>query len=268
MCAFTPNNPEPAHTFWDDFTTPDLDSAFWNAESTGSIHNNEQQAYINSSQTIYTLQNEPDANGVLALHAHYQPGFRTPRGDTFDFVSGRINTRGKVTFRYGRAEARLKMPQGSGLWPAFWVLGSTGAWPRCGELDIMETVGEPDWLSVAVHGPNYSGETPLVNKRYFQPPTNITGWHTCAVECRPQSLHFFVDDVLVYRVTRPMVEFYGQWVFDDEKFLILNLALGGTYPFKTNGVHQPYYGIPAHTVHTIQNAHARLLVDWVRLTPF
>jgi hypothetical protein len=67
-------------------------------------------------------------------------------------------------------------------------------------------------------------------------------------------------------VTRPTVEFYGKWVFDDEKFLIINLALGGTYPFKTNGVRQPYYGIPAQTVQSIQDNQARLLVDWVRIT--
>lgn len=268
MCAFTPVNPETVTTFWDDFAAPQLDSAFWNVEITGSVHNNEQQAYVDSPQTIYVLQDEPDAHGVLALHARYQPGYRTPQGDTFDFISGRINTRGKATFRYGRAEARLKMPLGDGLWPAFWALGVSGDWPRCGELDIMESVGEPDWLSAAVHGPGYFGESALVNKRFFAPPQSIADWHVCAVECRPESLLFFVDDTLIYRVTRPMTEFYGQWVFDDEKFLILNLALGGTYPFKTNGIRQPYYGISDETAQTIRNNQARLLVDWVRVVSF
>jgi beta-glucanase (GH16 family) len=260
------NNPE--LLFFDDFTTPGLNRQVWNVEVTGKVHNHEQQAYIDSSDTVYLTQTEPEANGALILQAHYRPGFCTPQGAQFDFVSGRIDTRDKYTFRYGRVSARLKMPVEAGSWPAFWVLGVSGAWPACGEIDIMEAVGEADWISAAVHGRGYSGEAALVNKAYFQPPHSAADWHIYAADCTPDGLFFFVDEVLIYRVTRPMVEFFGRWAFDTEKFLILNLGLGGTYPFKTNAVRQPYYGLPADTVRSMQNKPLRFVIDWVKITAF
>lgn len=270
MYASTKNNPDAGVAdllFYEDFTAPQLDRSVWTVETTGKVHNQEQQAYIDSSETIYTDSSEPGSNGALVFQARYRPAFNTPQGDRFDFVSGRIHTRGKFSFRYGRIAARLKIPVGAGLWPAFWALGENGPWPSCGEIDIMESVGESDWLSVALHGPKYSGETPLVNKKYFHELQRADDWHVCAVECTPDGLFFFIDDELVYRVTRPMVTFYGPWVFDDEKYLILNLALGGIYPYKTNGVSQPYLGLPAGTVQQIQAGRARYLVDWVKVSP-
>ncbi|WP_448336056.1 glycoside hydrolase family 16 protein [Bellilinea sp.] len=258
------NSPETL--FFDDFTAAHLNRDVWNVEVTGKIYNNEQQAYIDSPETVYISHSEADCNGALVLQAHYRPGFSTPQGAPFDFVSGRVHTRGKFTFRYGRVSARLKTPAVSGVWPAFWVLGNGGEWPACGEIDIMEAVGEPDWVSAAAHGPNYSGEAGLVNKKYFQPPDSIAEWHIYTAECTPEKLLFFVDDELIYRITRPMVTFFGPWVFNSEKFLILNLALGGTYPYKTNGIHQPYYGLPSPAVQEIQNNHVRFLVDWVKIT--
>jgi beta-glucanase (GH16 family) len=255
----------PEVTFFDDFNAPYLNRDIWNVEITGNIYNQEQQAYVDSSETVYLSQNERDCEGALILQARCQPGFLTKQGGRFDFISGRVNTRGKVTFRYGRVSARLKMPAIEGLWPAFWASGVSGAWPACGEIDIMEAVGEPDWMSMAAHGSSYSGEAALVNKKYFRPPDNIAEWHVYSVECLPESLTFFVDDALAYRITRPMVEFFGPWAFDSEKFLILNLALGGTYPFKTNGFREPYYGLPSHAVQEIQNNKALYAIDWVQI---
>ena len=258
------NNPETL--FFDDFTAPSLNRTIWNVEITGDIYNQEQQAYIDSPETIFVSQDETDCRGALVLQARHRPGYITPQGARFDFVSGRIHTRGNVTFRYGRVSARLKVPLIPGVWPAFWALGADGNWPACGEMDIMEAVGEPDWISAAAHGPNYSGETGLVNKKYFPPPSSPADWHIYTAVCAPNSLTFFVDDELIYRVTRPMVNFFGAWVFDNEKYILLNLALGGTYPFKTNGARQPYYGLPADSVLAIQENRARFLVDWVKIT--
>ncbi len=258
------NNPETL--FFDAFTGSELNRDVWNIEITGNIYNNEQQAYIDSPQTIYISHNEADCEGALVLQARYSPGFTTAQGARFDFVSGRVHTRGKLAFRFGRVSARLKIPAIEGVWPAFWILGMDGAWPACGEIDIMEAVGEADWVSAAVHGQNYSGEAALVNKKYFQQPDSIAEWHIYTAECAHDHLYFFVDDELIFRITRPMVTFFGPWAFDDEKFLILNLALGGTYPFKTNGVNQPYYGLPALSVTKIQTNLARFLVDWVKIT--
>jgi beta-glucanase (GH16 family) len=252
--------------FFDDFTAPGLDRSVWNVETTGQVYNNEQQAYVDSAETIYTIQAEPGANGALVLQPRWQPGFQTAEGKSFDFISGRIHTRKKVSFTYGRVAARILLPRGEGVWPAFWALGNGSYWPECGELDIMEYVGEADWVSAAVHGPNYSGETPLVNKKFFQPPDSVAAWHIYSMDCTAERLLFHVDGELIYRATRPMVEFYGQWVFEAEKYLLLNFALGGNYPLKTNGIREPYYGLPAATVRAIQNNETRMLVDWVKIT--
>lgn len=248
--------------FFDDFTSPHLDRSKWNVRTTGRVVNDEQQAYIDSPETLYTEK------GMLALHPRYQPGFITPEGESFDFTSARIDTREKVEFLYGTAAARIKLPASPGLWPAFWALGSSGVWPDMGEIDIMEYVGEADWTSVALHGPGYHGETPLVNKKYLAPQSEATEWHIYAVEWTAQELNFKIDGELIYRVTRPMVEFYGPWAFDNNKYLILNCALGGIYPFKTNGVEQPYKGIPETTVQLIKGNGARMLVDWVKVTKY
>jgi hypothetical protein len=131
----------------------------------------------------------------------------------------------------------------------------------------MENVGETDWTSVAVHGPGYFGETPLVNKKYFSAENSTATWHIYSVEITPSAGFVFrIDGELLYRVTPPMIDYYGRWVFSDSKFLILNFALGGTYPYKTNGVKFPYLGIPEETVKMVQNNETKMLVDWVKVT--
>lgn len=254
--------------FFDDFAGPELDRSKWNVEVTGVWVNNEQQAYIDSDEVIYVARGREAAgagNGALVLQSRHRPGFITPEGRKFDFVSGRINTRGKLEFANARVAARIKLTPGTGLWPAFWALG-TGAWPETGEIDILEYVGETDWVSAALHGPGYSGETPLVNKLFLRPGNDAAEWHVYSVDWSPQGFVFRVDDQVMYRVSRPMVEHYGRWAFDNPKYLILNLALGGAYPVKTNGVKSPYPGLPEPTVQLIRDGNARMLVDWVRVT--
>lgn len=254
--------------FFDDFSCENLDRSKWNVEITGKTVNNEQQAYIDSPETIFIDQGYTDtSHGALVIHPRYKRGYITQQGRTFDFVSGRINTRNKMEFTFGCVSARIRLASGAGLWPAFWALGISGNWPDCGEIDVMENVGEADWASVAVHGPGYSGETPLVNKKYFLPDNFTTSWHIYSLEAtQAYGLIFKIDGELVYRVTRPMVEFYGAWVFGEPKYLILNFALGGTYPYKTNGVRSPYHGIPETTVQSIKNNQVKMLVDWVMVT--
>lgn len=249
--------------FFDDFSGNSLNRKIWNVIVTGWIVNNEQQAYVDSSATIYISKTEPGAkNGALVLQAKYQPGFTTKEKKKFDFISGRIDSRSKMEFTYGTVSARMILPAGTGYWPAFWALGA-GDWPETGEIDIMENVGETDWTSVALHGPGYSGETPLVNKYFFEPGIDITLWHVYSVDWNDSELLFHVDGKLVYRATRQMVENYGKWSYDNPKFLIINLALGGAYPYKTNLVKTPYNGIPESTLNSIKEGKGRVLVDWV-----
>ncbi len=264
-----PSTDESDILFFDDFSSDSLDRSKWNVEITGPVYNNEQQAYIDSPETIYTAESDDtadDVNGVLVIHPRYCPGFVTPEGNIFDFISGRINTLGKVDFIYGSVAARMKLPAGTGLWPAFWSMGSFMPWPDNGEIDIMENVGEPDWTGVAMHGPGYFGETPLVNKKYLPPENNVTSWHTYSVDWTMDCLLFRIDGELIYRVTRGMVEQFGPWAFDNPKHILLNCALGGAYPLKINGIQSPYLGMAESTVQLIKEDRARVQVDWVRVT--
>jgi beta-glucanase (GH16 family) len=257
-----------AVVFFDDFDAPALDRTRWNVEVWTHTVNDELQAYVDTSATIYLARGdsaEGAENGALVLHPRWKPGAAVDRGRRLDFISGRIMTQGKVEFTYGTAAARMKLPAGEGLWPAFWALGG-GDWPATGEIDIMENVGEADWASVALHGPGYSGDTPLFNRHYFPPGQDATGWHVYSVEWLPDELIFRVDSALVYRATRPMVENYGRWAFDNPKYLILNFALGGAFPVKVNGVRAPYTGMPDATVARIKAGEVKVLVDWVRIT--
>ncbi len=257
---------EPVEIFFDDFSGPSLDEDRWNVVVTGWTVNNEQQAYIDSPDVFAFLPGDREGatNGALAIRPRYRPGFTTPEGRAFDFVSGRVNTRGKFEFMHGRVSARIKLCAGAGLWPAFWILG-TGEWPATGEIDVMEHVGAPDWTSVAAHGPGYSGDTPIVSRAHFDPADPLTHWHVYAVDWSADALVFSIDGREVYRATRAVIERHGAWAFDNPKFLILNLALGGTYPQSVNGTEVPYPGLPADTVELIRQQRVQFLIDWVRV---
>jgi cephalosporin-C deacetylase-like acetyl esterase/beta-glucanase (GH16 family) len=268
-----PQLPSPAApqrtTFFDDFSGPTLDRSHWSVRVTGQTVNEEQQAYVDDTATVRIVTGAEAggaANGALQIRARWRPGFVTPEGNHFDFISGRLDSRDKVMFTYGTASARMKLPAGDGLWPAFWILGA-GPWPATGEIDVMENVGDPRWVSAAVHGPGYSGNTPLVRRDTFPAGQDITGWHVYSVDWRPDAMIFRVDDREFYRVTKAMVAPYGRWAYDNPKYLILNLALGGGYPRGVNGTKgPPYVGLPDATVKKIRADSATVLVDWVRVT--
>lgn len=263
------HRPQPgAVVFADDFSGSELDRSKWTPEVWGHTVNDEQQAYIDSTEVVSIVRGDaaPGADGgALAITAHRRIGFvAAATGRTFDFVSGRLITRGKFEFTYGTVAARIKLPAGAGLWPAFWVLG-TGRWPDTGEIDIMENVGDPAWVSAALHGPGYSGDTPLVSRFQFPAGQDATGWHVYSVDWARDEVRFHVDEATFYRVTRAMVEKHGRWAYDNPKYLIVNLALGGAYPYSINRTDTPYHGLPSATVETIAAGRGRLLVDWVRV---
>jgi beta-glucanase (GH16 family) len=253
--------------FFDDFSGPALDRTKWNVIVTGRTVNNEQQAYVDSPETIRFTSGNVDGptNGALLIQPRFRQGFMTPEGRSFDFISGRLESRGKFEFTYGTIAARIKLTAGSGLWPAFWLLG-TGRWPATGEIDIMENVGEPDWTNIAIHGPGYSGNTPLYSRATFTPAADVSAWHVYSVDWSSDAMVFKVDDREIYRATKPQIEKYGEWAFDNPKFLIVNFAIGGQYPQSVNKTTQPYLGLPAATVDLIKSDKAGMLVDWVRVT--
>ncbi|MEZ5680530.1 MAG: glycoside hydrolase family 16 protein [Erythrobacter sp.] len=251
--------------FADEFDNGALDRDKWIVIGPDFWVNNEQQAYVDDPSTI-AFEDEADgaSGGVLVLRPVFKPGADPKKERNAPFLSGRIESRGKFDFTHGRAEARIRMPDAVGVWPAWWLLGND-EWPGTGEIDIMEYVGEKDWTGVALHGPGYSGETPLVNKYFFPDGVDVTQWHTYSVEWTDQQILFEIDGRLTYRVTRAMVENYGEWRFDNPKHLILNFAIGGAYPAKTNGIEAPYNGVPRETVEKVKAGKVAMLVDWVRV---
>ena len=251
--------------FEDQFSGGSLDRTKWNVEGMDFWVNDEQQAYVDSPETIRFARVDGAEDGAaLVLKPVWRPGADTKTERDADFLSGRIDSRGKFDFTHGRAEARIRMPLNRGAWPAFWLLGN-GQWPDTGEIDIMEYVGEPEWTAVAIHGPGYSGETPLVERRAFPAGQDASGWHTYGVEWTSDAIAFDVDGDVFYTVTRADVEEYGPWRFDTPKHLIVNFALGGVYPGKVNKITEPYYGIPQETVDAIRRGEVQMEVDWVRV---
>lgn len=158
------------------------------------------------------------------------------------FTSGRITTKGKFEQAYGRFEARIKTPYGPGIWPAFWMLGNDidqVDWPQCGEIDIMEMRGqEPHIIHGSVHGPGYSGGSPVTAAFGFENSRFDTDFHLFAIEWGEDFIDFYVDDALYQRITPDDVP--GEWVYDHPFYILLNVAVGGNYVgFPTAGTPFP-----------------------------
>lgn len=189
--------------------------------------NNEKEYY--RADTANIAQN---GHGQLQIVARVAPAGFTCYYGPCRYTSAKITTRDKLFADQGRVEARIKLAAGQGLWPAFWMLGKnigTVGWPRCGELDIMENHGSDiTSMSSAVHGPGYSGNTPFVHVNHFA-SSGVTDFHVYAVEWDSASIRFFVDGVPHYLVARASVGQFGAWVFDQQFFVILNLAVGGNF---------------------------------------
>lgn len=170
------------------------------------------------------------------------------------YTSGRIKTQGLFAQTYGRFEARMRLPLGKGIWPAFWLLGgdiATVGWPQCGEIDVMENIGEPGVSHSTLHGPGYSGGK-AVTAQYALPAGEAldTSFHVYAVVWAPNDIRFLLDEELVAERTPADLPAGTKWVFDHPFFIILNLAVGGDWP-----------GYPDATTRFPQT----MLVDYVRV---
>jgi len=204
-------------------------SAKWNFDIGGNgWGNSELETYTSRTDNAFL-----DGNGNLIIKV-IQERFRGPDGIRRDYTSARLLTRGKFTQRYGRLEARLKVPFGQGIWPAFWMLGAnidSAGWPTCGEVDIMEQVGrEPSTNHGTLHGPGYSGGAGLTGI-YTLPNGQkfADDFHTFAIEWEPAAIKFYVDGNL-YQTKTPADAAGKQWVYDHAFFIILNVAVGGSFP--------------------------------------
>ena len=156
-------------------------------------------------------------------------------GVTHKFTSARIKSRELFAQAYGRFEARIKIPSGRGLWPAFWMLGDNiklVGWPSCGEIDVMENIGkEPATVHGTLHGPGYSAAAGISSPYELHGGRNFAGdFHLFAVEWEPNVIRFYVDNDLYATRTPADLPNGARWVYDHPFFIILNLAVGGNWP--------------------------------------
>ncbi|SBT40255.1 glycoside hydrolase family 16 protein [Micromonospora auratinigra] len=228
-----------AVTWSDDFTgaagtAPDAGK--WRYDTGGSGWGNNELQYYTSSTRNAAL----DGNGNLVITARKEnpSGYGCWYGSC-QYTSARLLTRGTFAQAYGRFEARIKIPRGQGLWPAFWMLGDdigTNPWPNSGEIDIMENVGyEPSTVHGTIHGPGYSGAGGLGGAATLPGGQALADtFHTYAVDWAPDSITWYLDGVAYTRKT-PADVGGNKWVFDHPFFLLLNVAVGGNWPGSPDG---------------------------------
>ncbi|WP_432991431.1 discoidin domain-containing protein [Dactylosporangium sp. CA-233914] len=205
----------------DEFNTgTNVDTAKWTIDP-GTGQNGEIQYYTNLSNT--SIQ-----GGSLVIEARKE----TQGGR--DYTSGRINTSNKFSLEYGRVEARIKVPKGNGLWPAFWMMGTDflqgRPWPYNGEIDIMEILGKSTTdVYSTLHAPAYNG-----GGGYGQKLTTVDlslDYHVYSVEWDSKHMTFRVDNTVILVADKDTVETTrGPWVYDHQFYIILNLAVGGDFP--------------------------------------
>jgi beta-glucanase (GH16 family) len=209
-----------------------FDRAKWVADIGGAgWGNQEREFYTTRSENIVL-----DGNGHLVISARAEaPGstyscWYGPCG----YTSARIKTKGLFSQTYGRFEARIRIPRGQGLWPAFWMLGDNidgVGWPRSGEIDIMENIGrEPAIVHGTMHGPGYSGGSGIGGPFALSRGAFADDFHVYAVEWSPGLIQWFVDDNEYFRTTQASIPVSTTWVFDHPFFLLLNVAVGGSWP--------------------------------------
>ncbi|UJW33075.1 glycoside hydrolase family 16 protein [Saccharothrix sp. AJ9571] len=244
---------EPAAVvFEDNFDGPAggaVDGGKWQLETGDNGGNNHELQYYTSGTGNAAL----DGGGNLVITAKKEnPADYNCWYGRCEYTSARLNTAGRFTQTYGRFEARMKLPRGQGMWPAFWALGEdigTNPWPNCGEIDFMENVGfEPNSVHGTLHGPGYSGSGGIGG--VYNGPNFSDDFHTFTVDWAPDKITWSVDGN-AYQTRTPADLNGNRWVFDHPFFMILNLAVGGDWPGSPDGNTQ----FPQ-----------QLVVDYVRVT--
>lgn len=255
FCALTMSaqtKPKWELTWSDEFNAPNgspVDSSKWTAETGGNGWGNHELEYYTTD-----LRNAHQEHGKLDITARRETHTGSD-GVTREYTSARLKTQSKFSQAYGRFEARIKLPIGRGVWPAFWLLGENirqVPWPGCGEIDIMENLGsEPQIVHGTIHGPGYSGEHGIGAPFHLSGHQRFTDdFHLFAIEWEPQEIRFYVDHKL-YETRRPSDLPKGtKWVFDHPFFILLNVAVGGGWP-----------GSPDSSTEFPQ----KMLVDYVRV---
>ena len=235
------------HLVWsDEFEGSNLDESVWTIQSGGGgWGNQEAQNYTGRSENLRV------EDGCLVIEA------RKEKYENNDYTSARIMSKGKKEFCYGKLEARISLPSGGGLWPAFWTLGGRGSWPNCGEIDIMEYVGNvPNRILGTLHtSKDRSGSR---SSRAYTGLTNIeNNFHVYGVEwtCEEKNgkdvIRFYVDDVVYSEQVEEVIDNDDYWPFNRPNYFIINMAIGGTLGGSINDA--------------IWSEPRLMKVDWVRV---
>ncbi len=235
----------PRVVFSDDFDGPAgaAPSPVWRPQTGGGgWGNNEMQTYTDDPANVSL-----DGAGHLAISA---------RGNsTTDITSARITTQGSFDFISGRAEARIQLPAGAGLHPAFWLLGSNiddVGWPAAGEIDVIETLNTAPEFHTGIHAPSEGSPRGEQVSASGPAPFPLAGqFHTYWVDRTPGRIVTGIDDLTLFTVTPADLPPGSRWVFDAPFFLLLNVAVGGEWP-----------GPPDESTPNPST----MLVDWVRVT--
>ena len=208
----------------DEFNGNALDEGTWSYNTGGSgWGNNEKQYYTTRPENIRVQ------NGCLEIEA------RKEQYENNNYTSARIMSKNKKTFTYGKMAARIKFPGGKGTWPAFWMMGNSGGWPNCGEIDIIEHIGSQDTrASFALHTVMKNGMkgNNWANTHFFDYPLSAD-FHTYGIEWAQEEkegkdvIRFYVDDVQYAEVWEEQIDNNDYWPFNKPFFFIINLAIGG-----------------------------------------
>ncbi|MFL5616255.1 MAG: family 16 glycosylhydrolase [Gemmatimonadaceae bacterium] len=242
-------------TWNDEFDGPpgsSFDATKWVAETGGSGWGNQEREFYTTRTENIAL----DGHGHLVITARVEPASTTDSCwyGSCGYTSARIKTQGLFSQTYGRFEARIRIPRGQGIWPAFWMLGdniSGVGWPQSGEIDIMENIGkEPSIVHGTMHGPGYSGGSGIGGPYSLSSGAFADDFHVYAVEWSPGVIKWFVDDSPYFQATTASIPANTTWVFDHPFFLLLNVAIGGGWP-----------GDPDATITFPQ----QMIVDYVRV---
>ncbi len=230
----------------DEFDQPDgspPDPEKWGFDTGGGGWGNNELQYYTSRPENVRIE-----DGHLVIEA------REEEYEGKDYTSARLLTKDRHTWTYGRFEARIRLPRGQGIWPAFWLLGASVdaiGWPHCGEIDIMENIGSaPSTVHGTVHGPGYSGAGGVSGHHVLEGAALADDFRVFAVEWEENRIRWFIDGHLYFTLTPAGLPPGREWVFHHAHFLLLNVAVGGNWP-----------GSPDAGTEFPQ----RMLVDYVRV---
>jgi beta-glucanase (GH16 family) len=214
-------DPQGWNLVWsDEFDGTSINPKNWVFDKGGSGWGNVELEYYTDR-----TENARIENGNLVIEA------RAEKYEGLMYTSARINSRGLQEFQYGHFEARMKLPYGQGIWPAFWMLGSNASWPLGGEIDVMEYIGKtPDTVYQTVHGPGYSGGKGIGSHYLLTSDSLKNDFHVFAIDWLPNDIRWYIDGQQVFQVTPDKIPSGTKWVYDHPFFIILNLAVGGGWP--------------------------------------